>query len=116
MEFNANCNYCCAVCFVGLEYGCINVCNVYFSPLVMAAKFPKSDITRKSTILLEGRRLVSEGLAASLQVTSLFFTDVHLLAGLPLEYLTETGTRLYRVSAKHMKIWSDTVAPSGLMG
>lgn len=81
----------------------------------MEAKLLK-ERDRKSTILLEGTRLVAEGVAASLEMKSIYFTHVELLAGLALESLVATGTKLYKVSPKHMRVWSDTVAPSGLMG
>lgn len=81
----------------------------------MEAKLSK-ERDRKSTILLEGTRLVAEGVAASLEMKSVFFTNIEVLAGLELNSLVARGTKLYKVSPKHMKVWSDTVAPSGLMG
>ena len=71
---------------------------------------------RKGIILLEGRRLVAEALRTSQSIKSIFFTDAEVLQEFPVTSLAESGVKFYRVKKDHMNLWSDTVAPQGIMG
>jgi len=71
---------------------------------------------RRKIILLEGRRLVTEAVQTSQRLRAVFFTDAEVLDGLPVDSLTESGVKFYRVKKDHMNLWSDTVAPQGIMG
>lgn len=71
---------------------------------------------KKQLILLEGHRLVTEAVQTSQPIKYLFFTDAEVLAGFPVKSLAESGVKFFRVKKDHMNLWSDTVAPQGIMG
>jgi len=87
-------------------------CN---SPVITNAK---SYIGRekKKIILLEGRRLVTEAVQTSQRIQSIFFTHEEVLEGLPVQSLSESGVKFFKVKKDHMNLWSDTIAPQGIMG
>jgi len=85
------------------------------SPVITDAK-SLTGRERRKIILLEGRRLVMEAVQTSQPLKSIFFTDAEVLEGLPVQSLTESGVKFYRVKKDHMKLWSDTVTPQGIMG
>jgi len=87
-------------------------CN---SPVITDAKSVLGR-ERKKLILLEGRRLVTEAVRTSQLIKFIFFTDADVLAGLPVESLAESGVNFFKVKKDHMNVWSDTVAPQGIMG
>lgn len=84
-------------------------------PVVTAAKSVVGREKRK-IILLEGQRLVTEAVQTSQQIKSIFFTDAELLQSFPVESLAEAGAKFFKVKKDHMNLWSDTVAPQGIMG
>jgi len=87
-------------------------CN---SPVITDAKSVLGR-ERKKLILLEGRRLVTEAVRTSQLIKFLFFTDAEVLAEFPVKSLAESGTKFFKVKKDHMNLWSDTVAPQGIMG
>jgi len=87
-------------------------CN---SPVITAAKSVLGR-ERQKLILLEGRRLVTEAVRTSQLIKFIFFTDAEVLAGLLVESLAESGVKFFKVKKDHMNVWSDTVAPQGIMG
>jgi len=99
-------------------YECLNrffvlcLCN---SPLVTDAK-SLIGRERKKIILLEGRRLVNEAVQSSQPIRSIFFTDAEVLEEFPVKSLAESGVKFYKVKKDHMNMWSDTIAPQGIMG
>ena len=97
---------------------CLNRCVVLClcnSPLVTEAKSVVGRERRK-IILLEGRRLVTEAVQTSQRIQSIFFTDAEVLEGFPVKSLSESGVQFYKVKKDHMNLWSDTIAPQGIMG
>lgn len=65
-------------------------------------------------ILLEGRRLICDALAAGANPQMVFFSSVDRLCDLPLDKLKRAT--LVKVKFEDIKIWSDLVAPQGVMG
>jgi 16S rRNA (guanosine(1370)-2'-O)-methyltransferase len=88
---------------------------VFYSPVITDAKSLAGRL-RKRIILLEGKRLVNEAVKTRQDLKSVFFTHMELLEGLPVEQLATSGVKLYKVKPDHMKVWSDTVSPQGIMG
>lgn len=82
----------------------------------MSAKSSKDRGVKSRTILLEGKRLVSDAIAAGAVIKSIFFTRIELLDGLPVNELKEQfESRFYKVKSRHMRVWSDMAAPPGIM-
>jgi len=79
----------------------------------MAAKTSK-ERGIKRTILLEGKRLIADAIAAGIAIKSMYFTHVEMLNEFPKESLV--STQLYKVQTRQMKVWSDLVQPPGIMG
>lgn len=65
-------------------------------------------------ILLEGRRLICDALNAGARPQMVFFSTVDRLRELPLDKLR--GATLVKVKFEDIKIWSDLVAPQGVIG
>lgn len=59
---------------------------------------------------------MNEAVQTQQDLKSVFFTHMELLEGLPVEQLTAKGVKLYKVKSNHMKVWSDTVTPQGIIG
>ncbi|KAK6189900.1 hypothetical protein SNE40_001870 [Patella caerulea] len=83
-----------------------------FGKTILAAK-SKPQREEKKIILLEGHRLINDGLKAGGVMKQLYFSDIKLLSDLRQESLSTTP--LYKITYKQLKIWSDTQSPSGLM-
>ncbi|XP_062275656.1 rRNA methyltransferase 3A, mitochondrial [Scomber scombrus] len=64
-------------------------------------------------ILLEGRRLICDALNAGARPQMVFFSTVDRLRELPLDKLR--GATLVKVKFEDIKIWSDLVAPQGVI-
>ncbi|XP_067102215.1 rRNA methyltransferase 3A, mitochondrial [Osmerus mordax] len=64
-------------------------------------------------ILLEGRRLICDALAAGANPQMVFFSSVEKLSELPLDKLKRAT--LVKVKFEDIKIWSDLVAPQGVI-
>jgi hypothetical protein len=98
-----------------------------FSPDIMTS-FPLSPSPRRvvsvacsrtfrehqGKILLEGRRLICDALAAGANPQMVFFSSVDRLCDLPLDKLKRAT--LVKVKFEDIKIWSDLVAPQGVIG
>ncbi len=65
-------------------------------------------------ILLEGRRLICDALDAGANPQMVFFSTVDRLRELPLDKLKRAT--LVKVKFEDIKIWSDLVAPQGVIG
>lgn len=65
-------------------------------------------------ILLEGRRLICDALDAGAKPQMVFFSTVDRLRELPLDKLKRAT--LIKVKFEDIKIWSDLVAPQGVIG
>jgi len=57
-----------------------------------------------------------EAVQTSQPIQSIFFTDAEVLEGFPVKSLADSGVKFYKVKKDHMNLWSDTVAPQGIMG
>ncbi|KAL0973211.1 hypothetical protein UPYG_G00200380 [Umbra pygmaea] len=64
-------------------------------------------------ILLEGKRLICDALSAGANPQMLFFSSMDRLRELPLDKLKRTT--LVKVKFEDIKIWSDLVAPQGVI-
>jgi hypothetical protein len=65
-------------------------------------------------ILLEGKRLICDALEAGAHPQMVFFSRVEKLCELPLDKLKRAT--LVKVKFEEIKIWSELVAPQGVMG
>uniref|UniRef100_A0A3P9AJ66 RNA 2-O ribose methyltransferase substrate binding domain-containing protein n=1 Tax=Esox lucius TaxID=8010 RepID=A0A3P9AJ66_ESOLU len=64
-------------------------------------------------ILIEGRRLICDALAAGANPQMVFFSSLDRLSELPLDKLKRAT--LVKVKFEDIKIWSDVVAPQGVI-
>lgn len=69
---------------------------------------------KEGMVLLEGRRLICDALAAGASPQKLFFSAVERLQELPLDKLQQA--KLIKVKYEDMKTWSDLVTPQGVIG
>ncbi|KAA0701858.1 rRNA methyltransferase 3A, mitochondrial [Triplophysa tibetana] len=68
---------------------------------------------KEGMVLLEGRRLICDALAAGASPQKLFFSAVERLQELPLDKLQQA--KLIKVKFEDMKTWSDLVTPQGVI-
>ncbi|XP_036415392.1 rRNA methyltransferase 3A, mitochondrial [Colossoma macropomum] len=68
---------------------------------------------QQGKVLLEGRRLICDALAAGAAPQTLFFSRVERLCELPLDKLRQAS--LVKVKFEDIKIWSDLVTPQGVI-
>ncbi|KAI5611147.1 rRNA methyltransferase 3A, mitochondrial [Silurus asotus] len=73
----------------------------------------KSFREQECKVVLEGKRLICDALAAGATPQVLFFSRVERLQELPLEKLGQAS--LVKVKFEDMKIWSDLVTPQGII-
>ncbi|XP_060114999.1 rRNA methyltransferase 3, mitochondrial [Heteronotia binoei] len=69
---------------------------------------------RHGKILLEGRRLITDALAAGAVPQTLFFSFVEHLQELPTAQLKRAS--LVKVRVEDIKTWSDVITPQGVIG
>lgn len=69
---------------------------------------------QQGKILLEGRRLICDALEAGARPQMVFFSMADRLRELPLDKLR--GATVVKVKFEDIKIWSDVVAPQGVIG
>ncbi|XP_063002867.1 rRNA methyltransferase 3, mitochondrial [Elgaria multicarinata webbii] len=69
---------------------------------------------RHGKILLEGRRLITDALAAGAVPQTLFFSTVSHVKELPVDKLK--GASLVKVKFEDLKAWSDVITPQGVIG
>ncbi|XP_051535987.1 rRNA methyltransferase 3A, mitochondrial-like [Myxocyprinus asiaticus] len=83
--------------------------------LAKVASVARSRVLRdqEGKVLLEGRRLISDALAAGASPQMLFFSAVERLQELPLDKLQQA--KLIKVKSEGMKTWSDLVTPQGII-
>ncbi|XP_034995851.2 rRNA methyltransferase 3, mitochondrial [Zootoca vivipara] len=65
-------------------------------------------------ILLEGRRLITDALAAGAVPQTLFFSTIEQLKELPVDKLK--GASLVKVKFEDLKTWSDVITSQGVIG
>ncbi|XP_066518596.1 rRNA methyltransferase 3A, mitochondrial [Hoplias malabaricus] len=68
---------------------------------------------QQGKVLLEGKRLIYDALAAGAVPQMLFFSRLERLCELPLDKLHQAS--LLKVKFEDIKIWSDVVAPQGVI-
>ncbi|KAG9265248.1 rRNA methyltransferase 3, mitochondrial [Astyanax mexicanus] len=83
--------------------------------LAKVASIAQSRVFREQQgkVLLEGRRLICDALAAGASPQTLFFSRVERLGELPLDRLGQAS--LVKVKFEDIKIWSDLSAPQGVI-
>ena len=69
---------------------------------------------KQNVILLEGRRLILDALQNGAHLKHLYFNDLTSVSNIPPKLLGDA--ELYKVQYRHLKLWSDTVAPVGILG
>lgn len=69
----------------------------------------------KDLILLEGKRLIQEGLMANCKLEYLLFSKKPDLDAIR-TFLPKTGSKLYKMPYKEMQMWSDLNTSPGIMG
>jgi len=69
---------------------------------------------QQGKILLEGRRLICDALEAGANPQLVFFSRVEKLSELPVDKLRRAT--LVKVKFEDIKMWSDLVAPQGVIG
>ncbi|CAG9783645.1 unnamed protein product [Diatraea saccharalis] len=75
----------------------------------------KKDRQRLGQVLVEGWRLVEEGLHAKCKLKYVIFSQLEDLNNLR-PYLPKTGTVLYKIPYKEIELWSDVETSSGIFG
>ncbi|CAI5794765.1 rRNA methyltransferase 3, mitochondrial [Podarcis lilfordi] len=83
------------------------------SKVVTLAK-SRSFRERHGKILLEGRRLITDALAAGAIPQTLFFSAIEHLKELPVDKLK--GASLVKVKFEDLKTWSDVITSQGVIG
>lgn len=68
---------------------------------------------KEGKVLLEGRRLICDALAAGASPQMIFFSSLERLQELPLDKLQQA--KLIKVKYEDMKTWSDLVTPQGVI-
>ncbi|XP_077579124.1 rRNA methyltransferase 3A, mitochondrial [Stigmatopora nigra] len=69
---------------------------------------------QQGKVLLEGRRLICDALNAGAVPQTIFFSTLERLQELPLDKLKRAS--LVKVKFEEIKLWSDLVAPQGVIG
>lgn len=96
-----------------------NYCSWLFSTCLCCRKLVSVARSRtfrehQGKILLEGRRLICDALHAGAMPQTVFFSTVDRLRELPLDKLKRAA--LVKVKFEEIKLWSDVVAPQGVIG
>ncbi|KAL7848597.1 hypothetical protein SRHO_G00202200 [Serrasalmus rhombeus] len=82
-------------------------------PKVVSIARSRAFREQQGKVLLEGRRLICDALAAGAAPQTLFFSRVERLCELPLDKLRQAS--LVKVKFEDIKIWSDLVTPQGVL-
>lgn len=93
--------------FVGLT-------DLFLCSKVVTLAKSRSFRERHGKILLEGRRLIADALAAGAIPQTLFFSAIEHLKELPLDKLK--GVSLVKVKFEDLKTWSDVITSQGVIG
>ena len=89
----------------------MHVINNY-RPLIQSLRNAKNG--EESKILLEGSRLVSEAVKTGVKLNTVFFSEKKQLEASNIH--ESSVSRLFKVSKRQLKAFSDTVHPSGIIG
>lgn len=65
-------------------------------------------------IVLEGKNLIVDALAAGARLKVLYFSGAETMAGFPVMLLGDAA--VFKVQYKHLKLWSEVETPQGLLG
>lgn len=74
----------------------------------------KKERAKSREVVLEGRRLILDALGAGATIKELYFSGAETLDDVLLAAVS--GTPIYKVTYKEMKIWSDVDTPQGILG
>lgn len=101
-----------------IEYEKLKMGDAKFSSIMVFIKSRKERL-KSNQILLEGRRLIQDGLEAGLKLHKLMFSKVEYLAQLE-KYLKmydkDPNCLFYKVAYSDMTLWSDLKTNPGIMG
>ncbi|XP_063359560.1 rRNA methyltransferase 3, mitochondrial [Cydia amplana] len=86
----------------------------WLSSLLVKLK-SKKDKMRSGQILVEGWRLIVDGLEAKCPLKYIIFSNTEDLHHLR-PFLPKTGVKLFKTSYKEMSIWSNVETPPGIFG
>ncbi|XP_065226958.1 rRNA methyltransferase 3A, mitochondrial [Planococcus citri] len=100
-----------------LPYKVLDPCSSRLTSLMTAAKSRKQRY-KKNTIMLEGRRLISDALQAGVKPLMILFTRKQLIEDLPIldEYVTPEKTVLHKIPYEYLQNWSNLTTSPGLTG
>lgn len=80
----------------------------------------KKQRVRRSSVLLEGKRLIQDALNAGVRPKQIFFSEKRVLENLRLPNelldLPVSNTIFYKTPYKMIKLFSDTITSQGIMG
>lgn len=99
---------------LGIPYTKLHLNDPWLNALMMTAKSRKNRL-QKHQLLIEGRRLIVEALAAGLQLEYVLFSDidqVHMIK----EQLAASLTKLIKVPQTDLRFWSNLSTCPGMMG
>lgn len=92
----------------------VNKYIIVFSPLLVKLK-SKKERQRTDKMLVEGWRLIVDGLEAKCNLQYILFSrlsDLHKIR----PFLPKTGVQIYKISYKEIQLWSNVETPSGIFG
>lgn len=75
----------------------------------------KKERMRSQQTLVEGWRLIVDGLEAKCKLRIVIFSRVEDLNNLR-PFLPRTGVKFYKIPYKEINLWSDVETPSGIFG
>ncbi|XP_061734304.1 rRNA methyltransferase 3A, mitochondrial-like isoform X2 [Nerophis ophidion] len=94
-------------------YLAINVWREYESRTLVSIARSRTFREKQGKILLEGRRLIRDALNSGAVPQTVFFSTAERLRELPLDKLSRAS--LVKVQFEEIKLWSDMVAPQGVI-
>lgn len=98
---------------LSVSYLCLNFpcCHIFSSAMLIAKS--KNKKKKRSLIVLEGKRLIKDAIAAGYVPQKVFFSRVKDAADLN---LPNEGVELYKTSYKSISLWSDLTTSPGVLG
>ena len=96
-----------------ISHLCLNFpcCRIFSSAMLIAKS--KNKKKKRSLIVLEGKRLIKDAMAAGYVPQKVFFSRVKDAADLN---LPNEGAELYKTSYKSISLWSDLTTSPGILG
>lgn len=85
-----------------------------FSSLLVRLKSKKERL-RSGQMLVEGWRLIVDGLEADCVLKYVIFSHIEDLHNLR-PFLPKTGVKFYKIPYKEIELWSDVETSSGILG